>query len=221
MDLQLLSIYRDLKHLLPALRGVVLDVGSGQSPWRSLLSRDATYAAIDIPSGFEMSHGQCVLYDGISFPIRPQSCNAVISIEVLEHVVDLEQHLSEISKSLVRNGTFIATTPWSARIHYAPNDYRRLSQFGLDDLLRRSGFEVLRISPRGSQFAVIANKLLVKVLENKSTHNLVIRSGLLCVKVLLLGMPLAIIHFAALLSLVLHKHDQNDPLGWTIVARKS
>src|SRR5262245_43954887 len=47
IDLQAGSIWRDLAALLPRCRGVVLDVGCGAQPYRSLVDPGATYLAID------------------------------------------------------------------------------------------------------------------------------------------------------------------------------
>jgi hypothetical protein len=48
-DLQLLTIERDLRAVMPSWRGDVLDVGCGSSPFKHLLNPDVTnYTGVDI-----------------------------------------------------------------------------------------------------------------------------------------------------------------------------
>jgi hypothetical protein len=58
-DIQAGSAWRDLRSVLPALRGTVLDVGCGAQPFRSLINPNATYQGIDTDEakahfGYEM-----------------------------------------------------------------------------------------------------------------------------------------------------------------------
>src|SRR5258707_7857582 len=48
LDLQLLTIYRDLKKEIPHYESNVLDVGCGSSPYRFLLNPSVNYFGIDI-----------------------------------------------------------------------------------------------------------------------------------------------------------------------------
>ena len=48
LDLQLLTIYKDLKKRLPLFTGKVLDVGCGQSPYKFLLNNKTRYFGIDV-----------------------------------------------------------------------------------------------------------------------------------------------------------------------------
>jgi hypothetical protein len=47
-DLQLSTIFMQLRVELPKLRGVVIDVGAGESPWRFLLNSKCRYVGLDI-----------------------------------------------------------------------------------------------------------------------------------------------------------------------------
>jgi hypothetical protein len=46
-DIQAGSAWRDLRGVLPSLRGTVLDVGCGAQSFRTLISPQATYLGID------------------------------------------------------------------------------------------------------------------------------------------------------------------------------
>lgn len=223
IDLQLRSIHRDLRVIFREFSGVVLDVGGGRSPWNSLLPPQARYAMIDIADGFNMCHSNCAFFDGDRFPVRSDSCAVVLSIEVLEHVANLKTQLSEIFRVLQPGGKLVATTPWSARMHYQPHDYRRLSRFGLIKELESAGFVIESIKARGSYFSVISNKLIVKILEKRKRTNGrdLMASFVKKLLLLLLIVPfLLVTQIFALIAESFGVADEVDPLGWTIVAAK-
>jgi SAM-dependent methyltransferase len=222
VDLQLLSIYRTLYTLLPTERGVILDVGGGEQPWRSLVSPHANYTMIDIPSGFSMRHKDCALFDGRQFPIRSDSCDVVISVEVLEHVQGLNGHLMEIARVLKPGGKLIATTPWSARLHFAPLDFQRLSPYGISSLLESSGLVLHSLSARGNFFSVVANKTLTYLLgpPEREIRSLILFLIFRPLTLILLTPFLAIAHVFALIGEFFNIHSNSDPLGWTFIAIK-
>lgn len=222
LDLQLLTIFRSLKPQLSTFQGTVLDVGGGQAPWKKLMHRDASYAMIDIPSGFDMSHERCAFFDGEQFPIALESCDIVISIEVIEHVRNTGYFFDEIFRVLKPGGRLIATTPWSARLHYEPFDYQRVSPHGLKARLEDSGFVVERISPRGSYFAVVSNKTLIKLLQPPPSFGWSFVSYAISrIPIVAVLTPIFIVtHLLALSSEILGIADNSDPLGWTFSALK-
>src|SRR3978361_1823643 len=64
LDLQLLTVFRFLSVELGRLRGRVLDLGAGLSPWRDLL-KNCTYVGLDIESAagqFGMARQPDVVY---------------------------------------------------------------------------------------------------------------------------------------------------------------
>ena len=49
LDLQILTIYRDIAKTIPAYKGNVLDIGCGQSPYKFLLNpSEIKYFGVDI-----------------------------------------------------------------------------------------------------------------------------------------------------------------------------
>jgi hypothetical protein len=56
-------------------------------------------------------------------------------------------------------GSAFITIPWSARYHYIPYDYARYTPSKLEELF--SAFRIDALLPRGSDIAVIGNKMVV------------------------------------------------------------
>lgn len=107
-----------------------------------------------------------VLYDGACIPVRSKSVDLVLLIEVLEHVRERERLLTEIARVLTTDGVAIISVPWSARIHYRPDDYLRPTPYEIERLAMGSGLEISHMISRGSTAAVVANKLLIGIIEN-------------------------------------------------------
>lgn len=169
VDVQLGSIVKLLRPRLASLRGSVLDVGAGESPWRDWLSADTTYHGIDVGNsddfGMSRERADITYYDGRKIPFADAAFDNAICIEVLEHATDPELLLREIARILKNQGTLLLTVPWSARRHHIPHDYHRFTRERLGALLEHSGFSDVQIVERGSDIGVIANKLTVLTLR--------------------------------------------------------
>src|SRR5450631_1612242 len=81
LDLQILTIFRDVRKTLPAYRGNVLDIGCGQSPYRFLLDPANTrYYGIDIVQAkdFGYDNPDITSFDGRNIPFEDNMFDAVI-----------------------------------------------------------------------------------------------------------------------------------------------
>ena len=177
-DLQLATIFEQLRIEVPRLSGRVIDVGAGESPWRFLLNSDCNYLGLDITNSDHFKihplRDDITYYEGGAFPLPDKKFTAAICIETLEHVSNPSQMLSEIFRVLDDGGTLLLSVPWSARRHHIPFDFFRYTPEGLYHLLGEAGFEGIKISPRGSEAHVVANKMLIFVIGNlKAKKNLI------------------------------------------------
>ena len=71
LDLQILTIYRDVKKVIPTFTGNVLDVGCGQSPYKFLLnSADTKYFGVDIVDAekFDYNNSEITPFNGEDIP---------------------------------------------------------------------------------------------------------------------------------------------------------
>jgi 2-polyprenyl-3-methyl-5-hydroxy-6-metoxy-1,4-benzoquinol methylase len=165
VDLQLTTIVRHLRPAMAGLRGNVLDVGAGESPWREWLPPGAVYHGIDVGNAdeFGMQEGRqgITYYDGRRNPFPDASIDGAICIEVLEHVEDPDAVVADIARCLRSGSMLLVSVPWSARRHHVPHDYHRFTRERLLRLFEAHGFERVDIAERGSDISAIASKLVV------------------------------------------------------------
>ena len=134
LDLQVWTVYRDLRRHLPHFRGEVLDVGCGQSPYRYLLdSRTTRYIGIDILAAdrFGYANDEIVPFDGEHIPFPDEKFDAVFCTEVLEHVADFQGLVDEIFRVLKRRRGGDGHGPVVGPLDYVPYDYFRYTPSSL------------------------------------------------------------------------------------------
>ncbi len=222
IDLQLKSIVDFLRLELSKLENEVLDIGAGNSPWRSFLSSSINYVGLDIENAndFSMKTGKDIIYySGRDFPFVENQFSNALCIEVLEHICDTEYFLREIFRCLKPGGKLILTVPWAARRHHLPYDYFRFTPEALNYLLEKNGFINIKITERGNDLATIFNKILCLIqglIFSKNIKTLILRF-----LILLIITPIGFIFLLmAHISLLFKSSSQNDPLGYSLIASK-
>ncbi|MEX3972088.1 class I SAM-dependent methyltransferase [Paraburkholderia caribensis] len=221
VDVQLGSIVEYLRPALGLLKGTVLDVGAGESPWRGWLSKDAKYFGIDIGNatefGMSSERNDITYYDGRRIPFEDAHFDNAICIEVLEHAQDPKLLLSEIARVLKPRGVLLLTVPWSARRHHIPHDYHRFTRERLEMLFAEAGFVDVTIQERGSDIGAIANKLTVltiRLINPARKWDLLWTAPLAA-----LCLPLAAVFlFASNVANKLGRGAMEDPLGYFVRA---
>lgn len=219
LDLQILTIFRDVGKALPAYKGNVLDIGCGQSPYRFLLDPANTrYYGIDIiqAKDFGYDNPDITSFDGKNIPFGDNMFDAVICTEVLEHVQEYQYLIDEMHRTSKKNADLIVTIPWSARYHYIPYDYFRYTPSSLRTMF--SKFSDIIIKPRGTDIAVIGSKMIVLffrgLIPDRPWKMIFLPVFLLCSPLLIIAVLMA--H----LALIFGWGSEDDPLGYTIILRK-
>jgi SAM-dependent methyltransferase len=165
-DLQLASIWRDLRPLLPKETGAVLDVGCGEQPYRSLLTHAKSYQGLDIAESderFGYARPDTLFVSGYPWPVADASADLVLCTEVLEHVLEPADLLREVRRCMRPGGRLLMTVPFAARWHFVPYDYWRFTPSGITHLLHGAGFVNVRIFSRGNPLTVTAQKVLALI----------------------------------------------------------
>jgi SAM-dependent methyltransferase len=127
------------------------------------------YVGLDIDSPVARQRGVAdVFYAGKVFPFESASFDAVLCNQVLEHVFNPDEFLSEIARVLRPGGTLLLTVPFVWDEHEQPWDYARYSSFGLKALLEKQGFRVVSHRKLRADVSVLfqlANAYLYKIIQ--------------------------------------------------------
>ncbi len=120
----------------------LLDFGCGSMPYRSAVERlGAEYLGADFGGGMLQ-----ISPEG-SLPVADRSVDAVLSVQVLEHVRDLDRYLGEASRVLKDDGVLLLSTHGTWLYHPHPTDYRRWTAEGLQREVEAHGFRLVRMEP--------------------------------------------------------------------------
>jgi SAM-dependent methyltransferase len=164
------SLWRAISGASGYLGGSLLDVGCGSRPYRALFKVER-YVGMEIDSEFTRHSGMAdVLYDGSRFPFADGEFQSVLCNQVLEHVFNPEEFLSEMRRVLCADGQLLLTVPFVWDEHEQPHDYARYSSFGLKALLERNGFVVIQHKKLLDNFSLIfqlVNAYLYKVTRTR------------------------------------------------------
>lgn len=219
LDLQLLTIFKDVKKHLPTYKGNVLDIGCGQSPYKFLLNNQKTkYFGIDIvdADNFGYNNPDVTSFDGKNIPFQDESFDAVICTEVLEHVQEYQYLIDEMHRTTQKNGVALVTIPWSARYHYSPYDYFRYTPSSLKTMF--SKFSEVKIIPRGNDFTVVGSKIIVIFFRAFFPPQ---KWKYIFLPFYIIGLPILMIAMiVAHLSILFKIGSGDDPLGYTIILKK-
>jgi SAM-dependent methyltransferase len=133
----------------------ILDVGAGSGHYRAFF-RQQEYLAID--RGYEQKDlaGLSAVADIAAIPFAGEAIDSAVCMEVLEHVPDPFRILNEINRVLRPGAHVLVSTPLCYGEHMQPHDFQRYTRFALQEMFRRTGFEIVSISPRGGFFTLLA-----------------------------------------------------------------
>jgi SAM-dependent methyltransferase len=129
------------------LRGRVVDLGCGVAPYkRDILKIADQYIGVDWGKSFHHQSNVDVLANLVQpLPFKDEFADAVVSFQVLEHLPEPLHFLEECQRVLQPQGIILITVPFMWHVHEAPHDYFRYTRYGLEYLLKKSGFIDIKI----------------------------------------------------------------------------
>ncbi|MGO9596854.1 MAG: class I SAM-dependent methyltransferase [Isosphaeraceae bacterium] len=120
---------------------VVVDMGCGDCPYEPLFRQpNCTYLRGDLQGDVDF-----LIEPGRPVDLADASADGVVSIQVLEHVWDLDWYLGECHRILNPGGWLLLSTHGTWPYHAHPTDFRRWTREGLMAELRQRHFAVERI----------------------------------------------------------------------------
>lgn len=158
------------------LSGKLLDFGCGRKPYENIFDVEE-YTGLDIQeSGHDHTNEQIdVYYDGETIPFDDNTFDSIFSSEVLEHVFNPEQILSEIFRVLKPGGHILLTVPFVWAEHEAPYDFARYSSYGIRHLLEKSSFEVVKVEKSTNYMEAIFQIWIAYIYQHLFPNNKILR----------------------------------------------
>lgn len=149
----------------------ILDAGAGETKYRRFCQH-LNYISQDFAQYNGQGNGQGlqtvtwdqskidIISDITNIPEPDASFDAVMCIEVLEHIPDPISALRELSRLTRLGGTLIITAPIASLTHFAPYFfYTGYSRHFYEKWLPEVGFEIESITPNGNYFEYLAQEL--------------------------------------------------------------
>ena len=110
------ALWREIALASGGLSGRLLDVGCGSQPYRSLFT-SCTYTGLDIdtPRTRKLAIADA-LYDGHRFPFDDARFDSVLCNQVLEHVFNPAEFLSEVRRVMAPGARRVAAVARDAEV---------------------------------------------------------------------------------------------------------
>ncbi|MGN6382407.1 MAG: class I SAM-dependent methyltransferase [Dyella sp.] len=136
--------------------GLLLDIGAADRWIETIFSADVDYVALDYPPTGRDLYGARphVFADAAHLPFATGHFDAVVCLEVLEHVTDPAVVINEIARVLKNRGRAWISMPFLYPLHDAPFDFQRYTEYGLRRDAERAGLEVVTLRKTGHAIAV-------------------------------------------------------------------
>ena len=116
---------------------VVIDYGCGERPYETLVAgRGSRYIGVDLGAN---PQANVFCDDNGHVPLEDRSADLVMSIQVLEHVVDVSTYLAECFRLLKPGGLLVLSTHGCWTYHPYPRDVRRWTCWGLKHEIEQHG----------------------------------------------------------------------------------
>lgn len=140
---------------MDGLAGRVLDVGSADGWIRPYLPAALEYIGLDYPATGKGLYGARpdVFADAEMLPFADESFDAVVCLEVLEHVKHPDRVLAEVARVLKPGANAWFSTPFLYPIHDAPHDYQRFTEHGWRQRVHECGLELVSLRKAGHAIA--------------------------------------------------------------------
>ena len=132
----------DLEECRTLLKGRVLNAGAGTREVAHLIDGELVNQDLTWP-GDDRTNIQ--IYSPLHIiPVDDDHFDAILCIAVLEHVVNPEEAIAELYRVLKPGGHLILEVPFLQPEHKVPTDFQRYTRDGLEHLVTKHGFRVVR-----------------------------------------------------------------------------
>lgn len=200
--------------------GYIIDIGCGDRWLSEVVGKNANYIGLDYPPTVAQGYPGLadVLGDACRLPFRDASANAVLLLDVLEHLRSPTAAIAEAVRILKPGGRLVLQVPFMYPVHDAPNDFQRWTLDGLRQLLSLHGLRSVEETTYGHPTETAA--ALGTIALAKSALNLVTQPRLATLLLPLIVALIPLVNITGWLLGIILPADPFMPLSYRLEAEK-
>lgn len=191
--------------------GKILDLGGDKrSGYHELIKGDHKIEVVNL----NPNCGADLCFDlEKKFPLDNDSYDAVLCVNVLEHIFNYQNVLSESFRVLKSGGMLAGVVPFLFNVHGSPRDYFRYTGVALEKMFSEAGFRDIKVEELGTGVFSVLFQLKYGFYRFNFLRNLAMKFHMMLDKVLIQKI---------LKSLKSDNHlsEKHLPLGYFFVAKK-
>ena len=204
------KINKQIAESLP-YQGRVIDLGCGTAPYKEEILKIADeYIGVDWENSLHEQTNVDIFADLCkTLPFDNNYTDTIVSFQVMEHLPEPVQFLAECYRILKPGGRLLITVPFMWHVHEEPFDYFRYTKYGLEYLLKKSGFIEIEIIENTGFWQMLVLKF--------NYHSVRFAPGLLKI------FWIPIWFLGQVISPVLDEYDKHpqETASYTVLARKT
>lgn len=148
--------------------GRLLDIGCADGSLRHRLPGNCDYVGLDYPTTATTLYGTRpeVFGDAAQLPFAADSFDCVAILDVLEHLRDPQECLTEARRVLKPSGAVLVHVPFLYPLHDEPFDFWRITEHGLREIAGKAGLRIDTLQHEGAPSetaALIVNLALARM----------------------------------------------------------
>jgi len=162
----------------------ILDAGAGTQRYRGYCSHlryvsqdfgqyDGPGDGVGLHSG-HFDYGDLdIVSDIVEIPEETDSFDAVMCVEVLEHLPNPDKAIKEFGRLLRPGGTLLITAPFCSLTHMAPYHFcSGFSRYWFERQLNDYGFQISEINPNGNYFEYLGQEIYrILTISRRYSHD--------------------------------------------------
>ena len=145
-------------------KGVLVDIGCGNKPYKELLKPYIkSHIGLDHKDSFHSNTEVDIFGTAYDIPVDNDYADSALCSAVLEHLEEPQKALEECYRILKPNGVAIYTIPFIWHIHEEPRDFFRYSNFGIEYLFQKTGFEIEHLDAMSGFWTTFGQLFIYKI----------------------------------------------------------
>jgi len=138
--------YKELSKI--NINGAILDLGGTKNAdYHKIIKGDNIFKVVNIDDNYGYDFKFNIEN---KFELEDKSFDAVLCLNVLEHIFNYQNVVNESFRVLKDNGFLFGAVPFLFNIHPCPNDYFRYTEQSLTKIFTNAGFRDIKIIRLGS-----------------------------------------------------------------------